>query len=672
MIHGGNLTYEPEDMRYAAKLVSPETYIIDSDPAVGTLLNKKGNRVWGLHSFYTSLLALPFVALFGAKGFWVLNVFCLAFILLLAFRHFGELNDPLTAGVISLIALLFSAIPSYVFWIHSEMLVFTATAAGTYYALRSKAWQGGLFLGLAIAIKPPVALLLLPFGVWQYARSKSWRTVLIFCASTAVLLVPQLGFNLWNFQSLTSLSDWISTDHITAWRVFALWAGPGQGLVFFYPVVLWCLLSNRWPAWLSLSILSCLAIMSVYSCLTKAFYSHEVGTRYSMYLFPVLLFLGGKWRGRRSELIAAAFVFLAGGALLLDPLGNVKNMQLFTKTFPSMRLNMDLGIPLYPGAFYQTTRRYARGVAFDYVDNQNRTRRDSVQIMIRRAERDSVIMKLYSDDPELSGNVRLKSGRESISASIEPGKITTLILPMARGKFTSLVFPDVADPEPLSTAVLTLQTPLAVRSGNGELEWQSSERFFNPRPSYLYLAGPRIVSLYPSSSWIIATIASEDLSQMNDQGEEPTLLWKPNSGNPGLGWTENDLLEGHRALEITAPDNDGIDDNVLIGSFRIGDNERLSDSLEIAAWYRGSMAEGQSPQVIAVIAAVFFGAQGELVSSVPLVSMKRSQGWTRLEQVVPIPNGGASVSLLVGFRNGAGKLVLDDIVISFYRGPWEW
>ena len=72
MLYSHDLVFQKKDVRTAALRVPEATYVQDRRTGQHTRVSARtGERVYGTHSFYYSLLALPLFALFGARGFLV-------------------------------------------------------------------------------------------------------------------------------------------------------------------------------------------------------------------------------------------------------------------------------------------------------------------------------------------------------------------------------------------------------------------------------------------------------------------------------------------------------------------------------------------------------------------------------------------------------------------------
>ena len=116
IIETHNLKSEREDILAAARLVSSETFLLDTPYDYNTKKNPwTGEKMWGSHSIYVSFIALTFVLLFKAKGFLVLNALCLVGILWILHRHFSDSNTQPVALALALACVLLSGVPSYVF-----------------------------------------------------------------------------------------------------------------------------------------------------------------------------------------------------------------------------------------------------------------------------------------------------------------------------------------------------------------------------------------------------------------------------------------------------------------------------------------------------------------------------------------------------------------------------
>ncbi len=159
ILHDRDLVYEERDLIRGMTLRPPGT-----DIPAGLQLVRTSDGVYrfGGHTIYYPLLATPFCALFGHRGFYVLNALLFWVVVVILSRHQGSGSGV----VLPLVALFFSAAFCYVFWTTPENAIMCFMALSLFLWARERTLLSGISLGVAAAMKFPLALFVvaLPAG----------------------------------------------------------------------------------------------------------------------------------------------------------------------------------------------------------------------------------------------------------------------------------------------------------------------------------------------------------------------------------------------------------------------------------------------------------------------------------------------------------------------------
>jgi hypothetical protein len=174
-----DLTYSPRDLERIERLQF-------EDAPAGLFLIKRPTGYVYAKPFVYPLLAAPWFAAFGVRGFLALNgVLLVALVLLgadiLVARLQWRIALAAAAAVIGC-----SVVPSYFFWI-DPFLLCTVLAAGALAAYRRgrPAWVAGLLVTLAVCRFVYLPLLLAPIAL--YAATRRMRALAEFAAAAAAI-----------------------------------------------------------------------------------------------------------------------------------------------------------------------------------------------------------------------------------------------------------------------------------------------------------------------------------------------------------------------------------------------------------------------------------------------------------------------------------------------------
>lgn len=729
-----NMTVEMADLEAAAASASPETFvgIPDPDPKKDISIgqnakrSRQGEFMWGSHSFYIAVLALPFVALFGAKGFLVLNALCFVATLFLLYCHLLERNPHRVSFLLACACLLLSGAVNYVFWINSELILLALVSGALYFALRTYPLLGLVLLGLATAIKPPLVFLALPLLLWQLVQTRKPLRVLFVLLCFIAAGLPQLGYFYHYYggtqarhhpkdfaereklraegklptladltpeqqalrearlKELPERSESIVVRRFEGWfkyisweRIWAFWYAPGTGLLWFYPAIFWCLLRNRWPWWLFSLLIGAALLMSFTSMVPVNLYSTQSGTRYAMFIVPVFFFLAGAWRGKALDWIGAALTMLLGGGLLLDATQNPREFeQLYRHTFPSMALVRNFGFTLYPEVLFQTGQRLDRDLATDFVDNQGYLRNEHTQFTARNVAPGNIIVRLNADSDFPGGAIAFRTPSQTLAAgALQAGRTTTIRVPVTEDDLMHISYPEYRFQRNDASPTVTVRARLHEmhpKLGSGELRWQTKHHAVE---QFVYQAGPQLHALYPGEDWIVGTLASESLESSPADWNTQILATAPGV----LVSEERDAIkEGDRALVLqnTNTTTPRIDLQ-LTPRFPLDGSPARYGFLECLGWLQSGPATplpGATGAPACTLTINFFDQEGYFLHAVTLDKGRPDAApeaeWRLLKKRVPVPEGAATCSLGLLFENTQTTLKLDDLVLSWFKDKW--
>ena len=692
LLHSHNMTFEREDLLNAAPYVSPETFFVDGPYGQNTKVNPfTGKRMWGSHSFYVALLAIPFVLVFQAKGFLVLNVVCLVLMLWFFYLHLRSHNNEAVSLCLALACVLLSGVPSYVFWINSEMILMAGLCGALYYGSRFKAYRAMLFLGVATAIKPPLVLVFFPLALWQYMHCRSIKPLLgmglLFCLvglSQVLYDVTQIGrFGTLRVpgaapKAVAAGAHSRLLGYATPLRFWVFWFAMGNGTIWFYPALFWCMVRNRFPWWMFTALVSTILIISVACLLPVNLFSTEAGVRYATLLFPLFLFMAGRWKSSLLDWTCMALVAFLGGALAMDVTHNIRApQQIFSKAYPSMYPVRHLGLSLYPEVFFHSGFRLPRDVVTDYCDDRWYLRNDIIQLALRNVTAgDEAVLKLLPDEDAPDATVTYgEYGGPQRRALLQGGRVTTLNIPLAEERLDLVAYPDWRGRSQVTAWTARIELALSqlhVISGVGELRWQT--RYHGDVSAFLYEAGPVLMNVYPSRAWILQTLASEDLK---DQTVHPPggILAASREGM-AVQWAPEDRVEGTAALRLGAPVSEDprtfqvfMRDRIPLTPVAQGlTHLEIEGFTKVQALQRHPTAQHQ-PKVSIVVH--WLDAEGQPLQPIWVWSEGGTTGWQRHKRRIEIPEGAREALLSFNFEHGGGVALVDDVVVSWFQDTWR-
>lgn len=180
--------------------------------------NERDNTIVFGKAYLYSLVAAPFVRIFGTSGFFILHALLLWLNLLCAYKFCSAVMKPSTAVIYSIFYFLANASLVYLFWMTPEYFnmslvcfaVFffvSAESLKSEFKLFTSPWNyilAAAFFAMATYSKLTNATLILPLGIWMLYRRKvlpAMITLTTFILFTVALFGINVYFTgAWNYQ----------------------------------------------------------------------------------------------------------------------------------------------------------------------------------------------------------------------------------------------------------------------------------------------------------------------------------------------------------------------------------------------------------------------------------------------------------------------------------------
>jgi len=354
LVHDGDLVYAPEDL---ARL---EAHPFRDAPAALFLVKTPDDYRYGKPVLYP-LLATPFAALFGPRGFLVLNFLCFALAFGLAIAFLRRRGGP---GGVALAALVFgaSAFPAYVLWLHPDMMNAALLAAAFFLALgadapgpRRNAAAAAVF-ALATIAKSVNALYAAPWIVLLAARGRRRGAAIaasaVVLAAAAPALLGALGveaaspyagerYVYFDPQAVPYSDGWTPAADAgllvpaasqtyspkgiaySLTKLGGIFFGRVSGLLpHFFPLVLLVAAMRRFDG-RQAALLASLALFVVISVFFRSDYfgGPALGNRY-FHLYPAMVLLADRVRWRAPQIALAAAALALGLPFFANPLAH--------------------------------------------------------------------------------------------------------------------------------------------------------------------------------------------------------------------------------------------------------------------------------------------------------------------------------------------------------------
>lgn len=272
---------------------------------VGGVFNigKNDQQYLTQHPFYYSLFSVPvygLLELINTKlAYWsfaITNLLFLSAVLVALIYYLKTKIKTKLYLLISISLILFSTVLPYVFWQHPEIFIFSLIFFFFFclFAL-NKPMLSSVFLGLAVGqslVLFPYLLILL----FEIYLKKNKRILAVLPIYIRVIIIFSL------FGSLHYIISHLLTGHLFPlenYATFSLLAikdvvraliDPAVGLIWFYPMTIFCLLFAKNNSRTYVVIFAAILSLTLYM-VNNQFYTHQVGLRYLNYIYPSFFFI---------------------------------------------------------------------------------------------------------------------------------------------------------------------------------------------------------------------------------------------------------------------------------------------------------------------------------------------------------------------------------------------
>ena len=181
-------------------------------------VNERDNTIVFGKAFLYSLVAAPFVRVFGTSGFFVLHALLLWLNLLCAYKFCSRFMKPSTAVIFSIFYFLANASLVYLFWMTPEYFNMSLICYAIFFFVADESLPSNfklfkspynyiiaaIFFAMATYSKPTNAALIAPLGIWMLYRKKVLPAMLTL-SMFVLLTVGLFGINVyftgqWNYQ----------------------------------------------------------------------------------------------------------------------------------------------------------------------------------------------------------------------------------------------------------------------------------------------------------------------------------------------------------------------------------------------------------------------------------------------------------------------------------------
>jgi hypothetical protein len=167
---------------------------------MGLFLKKRQDgRHFYAKSFAYPLLAAPFFRLFGVHGILLLNGLMILLVILMAYLLLKQIHPEEKSFLFSLIFVLASVVPIYLWWIQADLFNFFIMFCGLFfffYTFKTPRWHflSALFFGLAIFSKPS-NFVAIGFIYLIPLVKKRWKEFVIMAMVAIVVVGACILFN---------------------------------------------------------------------------------------------------------------------------------------------------------------------------------------------------------------------------------------------------------------------------------------------------------------------------------------------------------------------------------------------------------------------------------------------------------------------------------------------
>jgi len=345
-----DIEYTREDLVRIKKL-------FQTGPEAVYLKKSKDGKLTFAKFFSYPLIAAPFFRIFGVRGFLILNSLMIFFSLLMGYLFLKKYHDNLKSLLFSIIFILATVIPVYIWWMTADLFNFFMVFCGLFFFFypfknRRLIYLSPLFFSLGIFSKPtiifPAAIL---FLLLLYRRE--WKRFAIYtliaatvCSALLFFYYSQTGeFNPmggerrsfhakfpyekpeYTFENGFKMSidnykkRFFLTPEVAILNLFYYFFGRFTGmLIYFFPgvfILFFYFFQKREKEdhFIFAAIITGILVYILFLDPVNYFGgSGSVGNRYFMTVYPLLFFLGFKNRKIRFLHVPAiaALIFLSG------------------------------------------------------------------------------------------------------------------------------------------------------------------------------------------------------------------------------------------------------------------------------------------------------------------------------------------------------------------------
>jgi hypothetical protein len=406
-------------------------------PAGVVVMDRTGVRRYGLHSFYYPAVVTPFYYVFSYHGFRLANAAALFLTFLMLLSYVRDHNSPRKSLMIVLLSLGFTPLVGYISWPMAELFYLFLLTATLYLVHREKYGLAGVPYGIAVGAVPLLGVI-----PALYCLSEIWRTkrVLPFAWMALVAIVFTIPQTLYNFLYLGTWNpvarDWASFSYLDWHSAIGTFLDPAYGLLWFYPMVLFVVLSVKWGH-RELSLVIGVALFLVLSGVQKSLFSHQVGLRYLVYAVPNLIFALRNVDFRLSRThITMAFTVLVGAGLLTNSYGNSINYaNRSLAVFPFTLLRDDERYPYHPGVFMGMGTRLNTVIAAPiHRDRWTQGGRSTRLLITSKQPFTSANLLVRSWNEDRLQHVQVRAGENSFEWDLAPRRMHVLPITFTEGQ----------------------------------------------------------------------------------------------------------------------------------------------------------------------------------------------------------------------------------------------
>lgn len=495
------------DIEYTKKDLIRYYESFDSGPQ-GIFLKRvktdSGEKIYYAKSWAYSLFTAPFVRVFGYNGFLVFHALLLLLVLLAGFSYLSLWNRPVLS-LITVITFLFASIACvYYLWMTPDffnlavafLVLFlwlykikrreespSENAKSGFHGFLLTGWSdclAAVLAGVATFSKPPNIVLMAPLVLWNLARKKYLKSLLL----TAVFLLTVglfFGANFlmtsdWNYQggerktfvgtfplekahlsfdnlgfAMTSegyLEKFFLPLNFIFPNLFYYFFGRFTGVVwYFFPAVLalglFALGRRRLQHWLILAALT--GEILIYVILMPDNYGGGGGSlanRYFLCIYPFFFFLPAVAKTRKEIILSWAMAAVFISQILVSPFRSSADPATHAKQFPFKLLPVEMtqvnNFPTNtnPRAFRVTAGTPPHTGFMHFLDDNFIPKLEPTGVWTRGSGACEIILKTYYplkeiavhllNNPRMNNAIKVRVGGETKKITLQPRQRGTL------------------------------------------------------------------------------------------------------------------------------------------------------------------------------------------------------------------------------------------------------